>query len=73
MIDFFAIRHGLNSRDLIERTDMSRVLQLLHTEGIYRGGSYLWTWYPEPPKELMDMLDKAGEKNQYSWEDFELC
>ena len=73
MIDFFAIRHGIESSRLIERTDMARVLQLLHTEGIYRGASYLWSWYPEPQKEMMDMLDKASQKGQYSWEDFELC
>jgi hypothetical protein len=51
----------------MRKWELSRILQLLHAEGIYRGSLYQWRNFGEPSQELLDKLDtdsKAVDWNE---------
>ena len=67
MIDFFCIRHGLDTDTVIRKWELSRVLQLLHAEGIYRGGMFQWRVYMDPEPELVEAFESASNAPAPDW------
>jgi hypothetical protein len=55
-IDFFCITHNLNSTEVIEKWEMSRVLQIMHAATIKNGRITRWSKYFDPPQHIMDDL-----------------
>ncbi len=57
--------------EVLTRWDLSRVLQLLHVEANKARHDLVWSWYPDPPEEMLQKIESTFAKPALEWADIE--
>jgi hypothetical protein len=60
----FALRNRINADSLIWDTDMAKIMQLLHAEGIRNGITYQWLSFFEPEQDILDEYERLSNPNE---------
>ena len=71
MVDDYCIRNRLDTHEVLSRWELGRVLQLLHVDAMKRRDDLEWTWYPEPPAEMMAKIESTFAKEPAEWAEVE--
>ena len=71
IIENYAIRHGLDPEKLLFKTDLARVLQMLHVDIARTGVTLNWLWYPSPDADLVKRFEEAEQQHTPSWDQLE--
>ena len=56
---------------MIRGRDIAGAMQLMHADGVMRGGRYIWANYFDPEPELLAKFESISHDDFFTWETIE--